>query len=370
MLLWLTFAVLTAVALAAVLRPLLSAEPTGAESQPGVSVYKDQLAEIEADLQRGLIDHREAEAARIEVSRRLLAQDADGPAKADGTWAGRAAIAVALMAPVTAVAAYLALGSPGVPGQPFAQTRAGLVEASVSELVRRVEQRLADHPNDGQGWDVIAPVYTRMQRFDEAAAAYARAAALLGENPQRLSGFAEATVMANNGIVTEPARLAYEKLAKLVPDRIEPRFWLALAKEQDGRLKEAASDYRALLEGATGDAPWRAMVVERLVAVDPTAAPPAPVQRGPSAADAEAAAKMSPEDRARMIEGMVASLAERLKTQPKDVEGWVRLVRAYAVLGDRAKATAALGDARRNLAGDPAALGKLDDVEKALGLRS
>src|SRR5690606_33027739 len=132
---------------------------------------------------------------------------------------------------------YLAEGSPGLPGQPHAARIAVPSDrATIDSLVAKGEVRLRAHPEVGQGWDVIAPVYFRQGRVTEAAQAYRHAIRLLGESPRRLDGLGEASVFASNGIVTEEARRSCGRLAGLEPAQPEPRFWLALAKEQDGDL--------------------------------------------------------------------------------------------------------------------------------------
>jgi cytochrome c-type biogenesis protein CcmH len=275
MALWIAFAVLTAAVLAAVLRPLMrntAHEPAG---DPAVAVYRHQLEELQAEQRRGLLDERQAAAAWIEVSRRLLA----AAEKTTGAGARRlhglssstltkVLVASAALVPMVSIGLYLAHGSPDLPSRPFAQRAAvPLEQAPLAELIARVEARLAAHPDDGQGWDVIAPVYLRLGRFADAAEAYARAADLLGETAKRLSGFANATVLANNGIVTEDARRAYEKVLALEPGQVEARFWLALAKEQDGRLAEALADYRELLKASAPGAPLQAALSERIDAL-------------------------------------------------------------------------------------------------------
>lgn len=240
----------------------------------------------------------------------------------------------------------------------------------MSELIARVEQRLATNPADGQGWDVIGPVYLRLDRFQDAADAFSNAIRLLGETTPRLAGLAEALVMASNGIVTEPARRTYEKLAALEPDRIEPKFWLLLAKEQDGKTAEAAAGYRALLAGAPPDADWRPLVVERLAAVTGTKAPGTEVksqsERGPSASDVKAASAMSDDDRGKMIAGMIDGLAQRLKSNGNDPAGWARLVNAYLVLGEKGKAEAAVADARKALANAETGAAAVRELEAML----
>ena len=380
MLLWLIFALLTAAVLAAVLAPL--ARPAReAEADAGAqAVYRHQLDELEAERARGLVEPAEAEAARIEVSRRLLASAAAAdletakPSQTRLPGRGPVALAVAVLIPVLTLALYLTHGSPGLPAYPVAG-RAQLPpgQAEIGELIARVEARLRQHPEDGDGWDVIAPIYYKLGRFREAAGAYARAAALKGETAQRLAGFAESNVFAADGIVGEEARAAYEKILKIEPGRIEARFWLALAKEQDGKLADALADYRALLAEAPAGAPWREAVESRIADVSRRLAgaekadPRAP---GPSTADVAAAEKLAPEDRARMIAQMVEGLAERLKRDGRDLAGWQRLINAYAVLGRAQDARNALSDARKQFTADETALAALAALAKSLGLGS
>jgi cytochrome c-type biogenesis protein CcmH len=375
MLVWVIFAVLTAAVVWALTRPL-TAPTAEAESEPaGLEVYKAQLREIEADRGRGLIGEAEADAARVEVSRRLLAEaDRADQKRPAGAPVGSRAVLTAIAAglPLAAAAIYLLVGSPSLPSEPHAARLAQRPEqAPLADLVARVEARLREHPEDGRGWDVIAPVYLRQERYGDAVNAYARALRLLGETPKRLAGFAEASVLASNGVVTEEARAAYEKIVRLDPARPEPRFWLALAKEQDGELAKAAEDYEALLASAPAAAPWRAAVEERLrIVTARLAGGDKAGPRGPTAADVAAASKLSAEDQSRMIAQMVDGLAQRLKANGRDVEGWQRLLRAYTVLGDKAKASAALADARKALAGDAKALGAIEAVAAELGIGS
>lgn len=396
MLLWISFAIVTAAVIAAILRPMLDKRGDGVSAVAAdLEVYKDQLSEIEADRDRGLIGENEAEAARNEVARRLLAKEADfglastaASSSASIALAKRTLLSGSLLIPLLSVGLYAVYGSPGLPARPhMARSTSPIEQSSVSELLARVEARLRENPDDGNGWEVIGPVYLRMERYTEAADAFANALRLKGESSARLGGFAEALVMGNGGIVSEDARGAFEKLARLEPDKPEPRFWLALAKEQDGKLAEAARDYRDLLEKAPTDAPWREAVAERLrellarlgtprdeIARIAGAPPSKASERGqsdPPSADAMAAAeKMSPHEREQFIKQMVDSLAARLKADGKDLQGWMRLVRAYKVLGNASEATTALGNARRNFAGDTAALSQLDALAKSLGLGS
>ncbi len=379
MTLWFVLALMTAGAVFAVLWPLGRRAPLAGGSD--VAVYRDQLDEVERDRAAGLIGEREAEAARIEVSRRLIAAaDAEaatdaapsGAASGNATWRRRAVALVALLLlPLGAAALYLRLGAPLLPGQPLAQRQAaGPEHRSIAELVARVEAHLAANPDDGRGWEVVAPVYFRMGRYEDAVTARRHALRLLGETAAREADLGEALVGAANGIVTGEAKAAFERAVRHDANEFKARYYLGLAAEQDGRPKDAVAAWRELLAQAPPGAPWIEMVRESLRRIDPAAVAPgadggAP---GPSAADIAAASELSPEQRGAMVSGMVARLAERLKTDGSDVEGWLRLVRAYVVLGRTAEARAAAADARRALAGEPDKLRRLDDLIKGLGL--
>ncbi len=377
MLLWLAFALLTAAVLAAVLAPLARAGRADDSAEAGtLAVYRDQLEEIEAERARGVVDEAEAAAARIEVSRRLLASAAApdrGHARPESARRLTSlAVAIAAAVPILALALYLAHGSPGLPSFPLAaRSQVPLEQTELGALIARVEAHLRDKPDDGDGWDVIAPIYFKLGRLQDAADAFARAARLKGETVHRLGGFAEATVLAANGIVGEEARLAYEKILRIEPGRPEARFWLALAQEQDGKLEAALAAYKALLAEAPADASWRVTVEERVAEVSgriasPGTAPP----RGPSAEDIAAASKLGPEDRSRMIAQMVEGLADRLQRDGRDLAGWQRLINAYSVLGREQDARAALGNARKVFAADTKALAELAELARSLGLGS
>jgi cytochrome c-type biogenesis protein CcmH len=366
MTLWFVMALMTAAAIFAVLWPLSRNRPLASGSD--VEVYRDQLDEIGRDRAAGLIGEAEAEAARIEVSRRLLAA-ADAPAAAPAV-AGpkrRRAVAVAalVLLPLGAAGLYLMLGSPDLPGQPLAARREAPGQQSIPELVARIEAHLEQNPEDGRGWEVVGPVYMRMGRYDEAVTARRNALKFLGSDPQREGDLGEALTAAANGVVTAEAKEAFDRALKLDADDFRGRYFAGLAAEQDGRPKDAAEIWRKLLASAPPGSGWAGFVRESLVRVDPTAAAAAP---GPNAADVAAAGEMSPEQRETMIRGMVARLSERLKQDGSDVDGWLRLVRAYTVLGEKDQARASAGDARRALNGNDDGLRHLDELIKELGL--
>jgi cytochrome c-type biogenesis protein CcmH len=372
MALWVVFALMTAAAICAVTWPLMR-KPRTIAAGSEVVVYKDQLQEIERDRAAGLIGDAEAEAARLEVSRRLLAAADEQSAQASAPtfspqlrWHRRtAALGVLIVLALLPVGLYLALGSPNIPGQP-AYARANLPPGheSIAALIGQVEQRLAQNPNDGAGWEVIAPVYMRLGRFDDAVMARRKALALNGETATRDANLGEALVAAASGVVTDEAKRRFQDAVARDPQNAEAGYFLGLADEQDGNRDAAAAKWRAMLQGAPADAPWLGLVRTSLARVtgQPLAA------GGPTADQMAAVQNMPAAQRTAMIRDMVEKLADRLHADGGDVEGWLRLVRAYAVLGDSDKAKAAATDAKRALASHPDEVKRIDDLVKGLGL--
>ena len=376
MVLWFVFALMTAALLAAVLRPVLRGseqpDPQEIQSEAGLAVYRDQLREIEADQERGLIAEAEAESAKAEVARRLL-----GHAKETGTGqnappkkstATLVSYAAAAVIPLAAISTYLVIGAPSLPDAPLeARKSIPAEQASVAELIGKVEQRLASNPNDGQGWAVIAPVYMRIGRFDEAAIAFQKANAILGENVRFILGFAQARMLANNGLVTDEVRSAYRRIKQIDPSNTEAAFGLALAKEQDGDLKGARADYQAMLAGAPENANWKEPLVQRIKSLNERLGDvPAANDPSENKPAADAIAKLPADDQAKAIEAMVEQLAKRLKLDGKNLPDWKRLIRAYAVLGNKEKFEEAVRGARQNFEDNESALGEIDALSQSL----
>lgn len=378
MTLWFLFAVMTAAAIFAVLWPL---GRSGAARRSGsdLEVYRDQIAEITRDRAVGLIADAEADAARVEVSRRLLAaaeQSQVGMVPRPGGTFRRRATAVAVLAgvPAVAIGLYLALGSPDLPGQPIAGRAVAPVQnRGLDTLVAQVEAHLAKNPEDGRGWEVVAPVYMRFGRFEDAVKARRNAIRLNGASADREADLGEALMGAANGVVTDEAKAAFERALARDAKLPKARFFLGVAAHQDGQGDKAISIWRDMLSEAAPDSPWAGMVRETLARVgggtpsagQPAASAPAP---GPTADDIAAADKMAPEDRSAMVRGMVERLAERLQRDGSDIDGWLRLVRAYTVMGDRGKAISALADARKALGHDADKLRRLDELVRELRL--
>ncbi len=263
MLFWPLFVLMTAAAVFAVLWPLSRRQETPDPArETGLAVYRDQFAEIERDRARNLINEPEAKFAGVEVGRRLLAAADNIADFSQNSTARRAAALVALAGiPAVALGLYLLLGSPNLSGAPLSSRLAAAPEnQDIALLVRRVESHLAELPDDGRGWEILAPIYLRMGRVNEAVKARTNALRLLGGNAEREVDLGEALVAEANGVVTAEARAAFERASVLDPRHPKARFFLGLAAEQDGRLKDAKIIWQDLVNDAPEGAPWLGVV--------------------------------------------------------------------------------------------------------------
>lgn len=355
MTIWMLFTAMTAAAVMAVLWPLSRRRAVENPSDPNTQFYRDQLAEIERDRERGLMSPSEAEAAKAEAGRRLLRATAAGDpgycALGEPALRRRRAVsALALSAvPILALAVYGAYGSPHLSDQPLAaRLKDPADQMDIAAAIGRIEAHLAQNPQDGRGWEVIAPVYLRMGRVDDAVKAYETALRLLGPDLNRLTQYGEALVSAQDGVVPAAARGVFEEALRLDPGSAKARFYLARAAEQDGDRDKARAGYSAILTSSPEDAPWVPVVRQEMARLD-GASPAA----GP---DGDA------------IRGMVETLAVRLDSQGGGADDWMRLIRSYTVLGDKAKAQAARRKAREALAQDQSAVQQIDAIARELKL--
>lgn len=351
-----------------------------------IAVYRDQLDEIDRDQAASRIGNAEAEAARVEVSRRLIAAaetaKARSVAAAPGPagWYRRATLAAAIvLLPVGAGAVYLSLGSPGLVSVSMnAATDGQPLPAGIEHTVAEVETYMESNPRNGRGWELLAPVYLRLGRFDDAVRARRNALEIFGPDAAHLGDLGEAMVMASNGVVTAEAKSLFERANAADPEDVMAQYYLGLSAKQDGRRDEAEKRWRALVSRAGEGAEWLPLVKDALARIDEKSPPvvvAAPASgaakvapKGPSAREVAAAAQLAPAERNGMIEGMVARLAQKMAENGSDVEGWLRLIKAYSVLGERDKALAAAAHARSALAGNSDNLRRIGELAKELGL--
>ena len=369
MTLWLILAAMTAAAVVAVIWPFArraGVAPSGSD----MAVYRDQLAEIERDLAAGLVGKTEAEAARVEISRRLLAaSDAAQAALPAGNamsaaWRQRTvAVASLLTLPIVAGSLYLVLGSPELAsGQPVTQHDVAATPQSIEALVAEAEAHLARNAQDGRGWEILAPIYMRIGRYSDSVAAWRHTLQLLGDSAEREANLGEALTAEANDVVTADAKTAFIRAVTLDKTNVTARYYLGLAAEQDGQRDKAANIWRDLIAEAPAGTPWVIDVRNALARVESTsAAAPAPAAAPAAPAAVKVAdADSPPSDQQAAIRAMVDRLAARLKQDGSDLNGWVQLVRSYKVLGEPDKARAAAADARQAFAGEPEKLQQLN----------
>jgi cytochrome c-type biogenesis protein CcmH len=372
---WVILALMTGATVFAVIWPLAQAKEA-VRSGSDVEVYRDQLDELERDLKAGTIGKNEAEAARVEIARRLLAaadaakaQPVEDHPATTARFRRAAIVAVLLLLPLGAIGLYLRLGSPELASENSTirrDTRSGQ-QTAIENLVAKVEDHLQKNPRDGRGWEVLAPVYMQLGRYSDSVRAWRSALLLLGETAERQANLGEALVAEANGIVTDEANNAFVRAVTLDKTTVSARYYLGVAADQDGKREEAAKIWRDLIAGAPEGAPWLTDVRTALARVE--GAPGSP-PRGPTVEQMAAAMTQSPDQQTAMIRGMVDGLAARLKQDGSDLDGWVRLIRSYKVLGESGKVQAAVSDAQQALQNDPEKKKQLDAALKELNVGS
>jgi len=385
--LWPFITVLMAGAIISACWPFLRRNTTA--DGASADIYACQLDEIAREESLGLILSDDARMARTEIQRRLIATQSGAATREDTdmTLTDRATfIAVAALMAVGSAILYGVIGAPGASyanhppvmaasGAPMQVAEAGanagqVSVAPVDEMIANLEMRLASEPNDVEGWRMLGWSKFRTDDFAGAAAAYARAVAIAPNDSETQSAYGESLSRAAGGRVTEKAAAALRAAYRADPSDARARFLLGLRKQQDGEPEEALNDWLAMLKTAEPDAPWfdevRDRVIElsqssgidvsaRLPAARSAAAPVAEMPAGPTTAQVSDAEAMSPQARQAMIDGMVSRLDARLRTNPDDLDGWLRLIRARRVLGQNDLALKALADGKAAFAANVAA---------------
>ncbi|NNJ74503.1 MAG: c-type cytochrome biogenesis protein CcmI [Anderseniella sp.] len=382
---------MTALVLMALLSPLRSRAQSGDAKRASfdLAVYRDQLSELERDQKAGLIPDTEADAARNEVSRRILAAQAElaSEAKAARPVPAWLTIATGVAVPLIALGGYLQIGRPDLPAQPLqARIDGAVANQDMAAMVRQVEQHLEQKPNDARGWMVLAPAYKRIGRYNDAANAYKKALAISGPDADMMTDMGESLVLANNGLVSNEAQEVFEAVQQAAPKHMKARFYVALAQQQEGKTSDAIAGWTAMLAESAPDAPWRAAVEQQISSAGgqlPEASamasaqmPKAPtiaggqMPKGPALTEEQIqqGREMSTTDRTAMIRSMVEGLDERLTEDGADIDAWLRLIRARMVLGEKDKAADALNRASEALKDNQQAVARLEETRKALGL--
>lgn len=366
MTLWIILIGMTIVASLLAALPMLRRPLASDQTSHDIVVYADQLTEVERDRDRGLIGSAEAAAAKTEISRRILKAGQAHEARAIASRRGTVGFAVAAVLVISglSVSLYARLGSPAMPDMPLAERKLqDPGRMSPEELIARLDDALAKHPDDLKGWDVAGPVYMRVGRTEDAIAAFRKAIALGGDDARRDAGLAEALTAAANGVVTSEARSLFEAAAKLDPELPTPKMYLALALSQDGKLEESAVAWRAIIAAGRGYEPWVRVAKRELSGVE------AKLHGGGTSTGPQSPPVLPADDPNRsMIETMVAGLSARLEKDGGSIEDWGKLLKSYRVLGRDEDARKAYEQAKAGLAGKPGDLTALNNIASDLGM--
>jgi cytochrome c-type biogenesis protein CcmH len=407
MTIWIVLAAITLLVAGFILWPMLRQHPaTGndpaqtddadIEIDHDLAVYRDQLSEIERDIERGVLSAEQANAARIEVQRRILNADQRIRSKSEHLPVSakpsplRAVSAIAVVVFLLGgLGLYLDLGRPDLPDRPIASRaeeiaaiqhaqsvnsdRIDVLNRAISDL----SQKLIQDPTNLKGWELLGASLMALGRPVEAQTAFLEAIKLSDRDGDYLAMYAESLIRGDNGQINATARGVLKEAA--TSNSTDPRiqYYLGLSDAQDGNIAAAVDRWIALVNDAPGDASWVPMVVARIT--DAALAQgidiegrlnvaEAPQMRGPSDQDVANAQQMTPEERQEMINSMVEGLAERLESEPNDPDGWARLMQAYMVLGKTDDAQNALKKASGVFADQPELVARFDALAKEIGI--
>jgi cytochrome c-type biogenesis protein CcmH len=363
MILPLAFVVVAIAVVASLCLPLLRGVPVVADrGYFDRVVYRDQLKEVDRDLARGVLNAAEADAARLEIQRRLLAVEVGPPVA--GTWSTRSPYLtgiVALFVIAGAAGLYWRYGAPSLPDAPFVAqvvqrtpTSPDSQHLDMMQAAARLEQKLLADPSNAEGWALYARTESMLGDYKKAGAAYRHAIELGQKTADVYASYGEMIVLTTEGIVSPAAQEAFNSALSADAKNDVARYYLALADGQSGNEKQAIDRWIALAADLPSDASMREAIARGIAEAAKAggiAAPPMPTgttpRSGPNDDQVAAIAQLPEGQRNELIRSMVAKLAERLQQDPGNIEGWVQLGRSYAVLGDTAKSVDAFDHAAK-----------------------
>jgi cytochrome c-type biogenesis protein CcmH len=350
-----TFAALMAGA-CAVLVMARAARAGGPAQDPSLELHRRALAEVDDLAARGLIDAEDVSAIRTEAARRLL-RSADAPELDLKPLKPAFAVALAVVAPVLALAVYVFVGAPGLDDQPFAKRlaawRSHPEQASAAELAATLRALVVERPYDPAPREKLAQVALALGDADGAAHALRSALALAPDRTDLAMNLAMTLVLKNKGTVTPEAHDLFTRALAVDARAPMPRYMLGREAIAKGRIAEGLAMWKALAGELAADDKGKADLQKEIDTVERTGALPPMIE--------DAAAAPPSQD---AIQAMVARLAARLKANPDDPAGWARLIRSYTVLHDTARRDSALAEARRRFAARPDVLSALDEAAK------
>ncbi|MBL4749397.1 MAG: c-type cytochrome biogenesis protein CcmI [Amylibacter sp.] len=402
---WIVSGLMACAVVFVILRAFFAVPDRAKASELDVQVYKDQLQSLESDLERGVVTSGEAQAARLEISRRLLAADkrAQGEVTAGAGGVSKLALTIMIVFLLGGTfGLYGVMGSPKLSDQPLAArleaariaraNRPNQAEAEAEiaalvstgeiaggnpdevpaeylELVTKLRETMKLRPNEVEGWKLLSLHEARIGNLGAAWRAKDRVITLLGDaaKAEDYADLAEFMIVAANGYVSVEAEEALANSLKRNAKSPRSRYYSGLALAQNGRADVAYRMWIGLLEEGPEDAPWIALIRGQIGAVARAAGIRMTDQNapGPSAEQVEAAGDMTAEERQDMIRGMVGGLADRLATDGGKPVEWARLIRAYGTLGETGKASDIWNEAQEVFSENAEALALLREAAQA-----
>ncbi|WP_421779816.1 c-type cytochrome biogenesis protein CcmI [Kiloniella litopenaei] len=396
MIFWAIIGTLTALSLLVLIKPLAKkAESAPADTaESDLAVYKDQLKEIDKDLKAGNIAEAQAEIARIEIQRRILSAGQEQSATTTGQPLSPSAMkgllgSLIVIFPIAGLSLYMYLGQPGIPGMPLAERDIAAERMAIAQqqneqrnsemmaLAEKLHTRLKNEPQNVEGWMLLGSTYAEIGQFSLAEKAFREAMENNPPNPMIYSAVGEMMVAQAEGQVSSDALELFRKTLELTPRDPRGLFYSGLALTQAGANEDALKIWLTLRTYTSAADPWLQVLdtqivelanlvkmnPEKLLASYPAQEPTeeeqaGEIEPGPSSEDMAAAAELSAEERAEMINGMVERLAERLSETPDDMQGWMQLARSYHTLNRSSEALEAIKNAEL-------AAGKQPNAEEA-----
>jgi len=362
MMFWPLFIALFLLALSFVLVPLLRSRNKGIvspHSKQNVEVYKAQLRELDADLKNGLLGDAEADTARLEIERRLL----KAVAEKDTSHEKKQGVSTAFLITVTVLlllvsaTIYLYIGMPGMRDFALKDQRHSVMQREaknekspqIHQEISEIQQHLQQKPEDVLAWRALGQYQSQLDNRAAAAQAFQHWYELEPDNIDAAVVYSESLIMLSNGRVGPAALLVLNKAQKMQPRNPGVRHYLAMAHYQAGRVEQALADWKALEAESKPGVPWlrqlRAWIRRAESDLGIETAKSSDVVPEISAADRKAIQDMSGEDQLAMIKSMVGRLQGKMDQNPDNIEGWVRLAKAYMVLGQKEDAIRSLEQA-------------------------
>lgn len=375
---WIAILPLITISLVFLLWPLLRGRANRTVLDHAMMQYEERRRELARQHATGLMSEADYAAAEAEQGRSLLALKAEYDEKSNQAVPNlsttamtikRRKIAAAFMLitlPLLSVALYLRLGQPSLLDRPLAQRQAEAAAVAratnVEDALTKIEAHLLKNPEDGQGFEVVAPVYMRMERFVDAAHAYGRVLDLLGETPDRLANWGESLMAAAGGVITEEAKIAFERAAMLDPTLPKAQFYIARVKEQQGDYVGAHQVYVRMLSFLP-EGMGSARVREEIKRLQEEGKiPPDTTIPPPTGATADSLMRLPVDEQQKMIHAMVDGLTNRLAEKGGTYQEWIRLIQARLVLGEQDKARAHFEEATKIFKNDYPAIRYIEQM--------